>query len=341
MNAKLRDHILTVIISLLIAGIVWRLADIIPQPVTYNGIEIGDIGIPFFNLQNWLERKSIPTLQAYSGDAITNITANPFTTSIIIAPLLLIPDRWISPFFSALSAGLLAYGILRKREYWRLLVFFSFPFIAAVFDTQWSPLFASALYLPFLLPVAIAKPQLGLALAVAGHWKKETVFFTLGIFILSVILYPSWFPDYIKMGALQSYLGWIPVLVFGGIVLLLAVLHWRKSQGRLLLAMSIIPQRLWYDPFLTLFVSRNVREQIILIVGSWIAVILSKSLGWITNFSDQDYRAEFLVVLFLYIPSLIMVLMNKDFEEPTPLVKWIDKILSLIMTNILKLKSYL
>lgn len=334
MNPQLRDNLLIVFISLVIAAVVWYFASIIPHPVAYNGVGLGDVGVPYVSMLNWLSRRPVYNLQAASGNYTINITANPFTTSLVISPLLLLPLRWIGPFFSSFSAGILAYGILRKGEYWRLLVFLSFPFVSAIFDTQWSPLFAAALYIPALLPIAVAKPQLGLSLVVTGRWSKATIFTAFRLIILSIILYPRWPIDYLIHGSLKEYSGWIPIGISIGVFLLFSILRWRSRRGRLLLAMSVVPQRLWYDQFLVLFIPHNVGEQFILILCSWIAALLSKSLGWIITFSDQDYRAVLLTIIMIYFPALFMLFLNDYSKEPSPLVDWIDQFIKYVKNKL-------
>ena len=76
--------------------------------------------------------------------------------------------------FYGLSSALLAFGISR-HGYHRLLVFLAYPYWGGLLAVQWSTLIFASAFFPLLLPVTMAKPQLGLPVALTnlsrpGSW---------------------------------------------------------------------------------------------------------------------------------------------------------------------------
>ena len=84
-----------------------------------------------------------------------------------------------------LSTAAFAWALAAGRAWWRLAALLSVPFLMALYSVQWSPLFTAALLVPALLPLAVVKPQLGLALAAAGRWTWRTVVTAAGIVVAS------------------------------------------------------------------------------------------------------------------------------------------------------------
>ena len=69
--------------------------------------------------------------------------------------------NWPPALFWGISSSLLAFGLTR-HGYTRLLIFFAYPYWAGILTVQWSPLIAASAFFPLLLPVTMAKPQIGL-----------------------------------------------------------------------------------------------------------------------------------------------------------------------------------
>jgi hypothetical protein len=293
------------IISALIGVIAWQLAVVIPQPITYQGVDVGNVGVPLVGLRQWLNGEPVYRLQTIDGVPIVN---NPFTTMLIMSPFLFVPLEIVVPTFCALSSAVLAFGLTKNGELWRLLVFLSFPFISSIHSTQWAPLFMAALLLPGLLPIAVAKPQLGLVLALNGKWRKSMMMVAVCMIVLSFALYPTWLWDWFNDPATRLYGGWIPALTIPGFLLVLLARYWRSERARLLLTISLAPQRMWYDQLLVFLIPSNWKEMMVLTINSWAAVIISRALGWINSFGPQDWRAQMVLATFLYLPALWMVL---------------------------------
>ena len=60
--------------------------------------------------------------------------------------------------FYGISSALMAFGLTR-HGYYRLLVFFAYPYWAGMLAAQWGPLLMASAFFPFLLPTTLVKPQ--------------------------------------------------------------------------------------------------------------------------------------------------------------------------------------
>lgn len=296
--------ILRITAALMMAAIAWQASSIIPQGITYNGIEVGDIGVTVFGMDRWLNGFYVYSLQTDQGI----LYQYPFTGLLITAPLLVIPLQWLVPVFCSISTGILAYALLKEGEIWRYLMFISIPFISSLHSAQWTPLLAASLIVPALLPLAVLKPHTALPLIAAGRWNIWTVLVSAGIIIVSFILYPTWPIDWLNQSNVLDYDGFIPILTLPGILLFMLFPLWRQRRARLLLALSLMPQRLWYDQFLLFMVPETPLEMLTLVIGSWLVLIANSLFGWVTPFGPQDRRLHILTTAVLYLPALYMVL---------------------------------
>src|SRR5690349_4248310 len=63
---------------------------------------------------------------------------NPITAALPFLLLLPLPLDLAASLFIGLSSALLVFGLTRTGQYWRLLVFLSFPYWYAVLTIQWA-----------------------------------------------------------------------------------------------------------------------------------------------------------------------------------------------------------
>ena len=185
----------------------------------------------------------------------------PFTALLTLIPFARIPYDIAGGAFFGLSSGALAYLITRDGL-WRVHVFMSASFVAATLLMQFSPLLMTAAFPPSLGFVATIKPNVGLPiLAYRPTWRA---FIGCAAFVvLSLAIFPRWPFGWLESIRHDTRVGAhaIPLLQFGGFLLALAALRWRLRAGRLLLAMSVIPQQLFFYDQLPLWLVPRTRQQ--------------------------------------------------------------------------------
>lgn len=217
----------------------------------------------------------------------------PLPALLLALPFTPLPAELAGALFVGLSAGLLAWGLSRDG-YARFGLFGSLPFINAILWPQWSLLIAAGIVLPGLLPVALAKPSIGLAAFVARPtWRAFVII--CAILALSLWILPTWPRDWLHN--VRQHGGSVPILFFPGPLVLLALLRWRDWRARLLVGMVIAPQ-LTYDLLPVWLVPRTLRQSLLLTACSWLAV-LAWPLSPVIRTSWTNY--------WIYLPALGIV----------------------------------
>ena len=90
----------------------------------------------------------------------------PFPSVLAVVPFAPFALPVAGALFFATSSGLLAFALSRDG-YARLTLFLSFPYVMAASLGQWAPLVMAAVLLPGLGFLAVCKPNIGVALALA------------------------------------------------------------------------------------------------------------------------------------------------------------------------------
>jgi hypothetical protein len=204
--------------------------------------------------------------------------------------------------FFGVSSALLAFG-LTKQGYVRLLVFLCYPYWAAMITAQWTPLLAASAFFPVCLPLTLAKPHIGLPLALT-NLSRRGVLLSLGLLALTFAVMPSWFSQWLRQ--LGGYQHFFPFLIAPGFLLLLAALKYRDPDARLLLLASVVPQRWFYDPFILFLIPKTRRELVYTVALSWVPGV------WRWSHNQHTLAQVGLwIVLWLYLPMLVVVLFRK------------------------------
>ena len=279
-----------------------------PHSIRLRGVPVGDIGLPLVGMAEFIHGGSPYALRLRSTDA----ALYPFTTMLLLAPLLLIPFKFVAAVFCGVLSALLGFAILRQGPLWRLLIFASPCYLSALHSVQWSPLLVAALLLPPLLPSAVAKPQLGVVLLVAGRWSRTTIAVTAGIVLVSLLIFPQWPLEWLHHGSLGTFNGRSPILVVPGFLLAAAFLLIRTARGRLFIAAAVTLQRYFYDQLPLFLVADSAIQMGILLACSWAVAIASMALGWWQPESGvQDLRTWVALVICLFLPAMAMTFYNE------------------------------
>lgn len=234
----------------------------------------------------------------------TPLEQYPVTAGLFALPFVRLQPENAAALFWGISSGLLAFGISR-HGYHRLLIFLAYPYWGALLTVQWSPIIAAAAFFPWLLPLTMAKPQVGLPVFLTRPsrvgWSACVV-----VGVLSLILMPTWPRLWLKqMGGYQRF---IPMLVWPGPLLLLALFRYRDRDARFLVLSAILPQRWFFDSFTLWLIPQTARELIWTVFFSWGAGIWR---WYHTPHSSTEVGR--LTVIFLYLPMLGVLLLRKRY----------------------------
>ena len=126
------------------------------------------------------------------------------------------------------------------------------------------------------------------------------------IVLLSLALSPGWPSLWLRN--LDSVIEHpAPIAAPFGVLLLSALLRWRRREGRLLLAMAFVPQLLLFaDQLPLMLVARSARDAMLLTIGGWVAAIF-----WFAQEADKFGAVSFAAPYVLagcYLPALWIVL---------------------------------
>jgi len=229
----------------------------------------------------------------------------PLPVALFGVPFVTLPKTLAAAIFFGASSGLLAYGILRSGEPWRLAVFASFPYIYALIFAQWSPLIAASWFFPALAPLLVlVKPNIALPVAL-NRLTRRGVAFATGVLLVSLVIYPSWPWRWLEMT--REYVRVIPLLTLPlGPVLALALVRWQDERARLLATMSVLPFREVYDLTTLWLVPRSLYQAFLLAMLSW-------SVPLFVFFGFQVRPAWSVPLLFL--PALACILYDAWHER--------------------------
>ena len=234
----------------------------------------------------------------------------PLTTALAALPVALPDFRAARLLFVALSGGAFGYAIGRHRP-WLWPSFLSMPFILFASGGQWSALLSAALLLPWLGPLAAAKPSLGLAVLAGARSRSAAIVLVAGslVFIVaSLVLDPQWPGKW--MAALQQSTHFRPLILRpGGFLLLLALIRWRDPDARLLLALAAIPTTgVPYDMLPAALVARTRMQSALLALLTQVAWVVAPAFPSTEPYAEWSWRVGVVTLWSGLIPPLVLVL---------------------------------
>jgi hypothetical protein len=239
----------------------------------------------------------------------TPLEQYPLPAALPALPLLRIAPEIAAGIFYGVSSALLAFGLTREN-YGRLRIFLAFPYWAGFLTAQWPPIIAASAFFPMLLPVTMMKPQVGLPVFLT-RLSRRGLLACLFLGVLSFAVMPQW--PLLWFRQTHYYEHFVPLLIFPGPLLLLALLRYRDRDAWLLLLASIMPQRWFFDSFTLWLIPRSRREILLTAFLSWGAGVWR----WFhqpANFTEVGRLA----VIFIYLPMLVVVLLRSAQAQPPP-----------------------
>ena len=229
----------------------------------------------------------------------TALEQYPLTAAFFALPFLGLRPEVAGGLFYAISSALLAFGLTR-HGYHRLLVLLAYPYWAGILTVQWPPLVMAGAFFPFLLPATLAKPQIGLPVALT-HLNRRGALACAVLALLSLATMPQW--PLLWAGQLGYYEHFIPLLVLPGPLLALALWRYRDRDAQLLFLAALMPQRWFFDAFILWLIPKTRREILLTAFLSWGAGI------WRWYHIPHSFaEAGRWTVVFLYLPMLVVVL---------------------------------
>jgi hypothetical protein len=244
----------------------------------------------------------------------------PLPSVFMALPTASLPPAWSSAITVGAASGLLAFGITRE-SFSRLPIFLSAQFMmGAAAGSAPAILLTAVMAWPALQWLVVMKPNLGLA-AFAQWPTWRAVWGTVLLCGAAFLLVPDW-PLYwvrqvlsMKGGATHTVLGHLsPVMVPGGVVLLLAVLRWRRPEARMVFVLSLVPQTMtFHDVLPVMLVPQTFRQSLTLGLLSHAAFLLSRNeLTTETNMASMFHHTAPLALWLMYVPALILILMRPN-----------------------------
>lgn len=247
-------------------------------------------------------------LLAHQNPYDTPLEQYPLTAAIFALPFLHLPPEIAAGTFLGISSFLLAFGLTRNG-YTRLFIFLAYPYWAAILTVQWSPITAASAFFPLLLPLTMAKPQIGLPVLLT-HVSRRGLVACAALAALTIAVSPSW--PLLWMRQFGNYQHFIPLLLLPGPILLLALLRYRERDAWLLLLAALMPQRWFFDNFILWLIPKSRREILCTVFLSWGAGIWR----WY-HYPHSFIQVGRWSVLFCYLPMLAVVLARKDVDGIT------------------------
>ena len=244
----------------------------------------------------------------------------PLSAPVSILPLGLLPLLWARVVFCALSGALLAYLVTREGWY-RLSLFLAPPYLLHLVWLQWSVLLVCGLFVPWLGWFGAVKPNLGAAYFLAQvQWRRAARYAAIGMVpvVASLLVQPAW--PYGWMASMREYVHGAPtVMLPGGFLLLIALLRWRRWEGRLFLALVCFPQTPGAMSALPLLLIPKTLQGMLIL-----ALLGFASRGMVPFFLPADdtlvpniRQIALMTMWTCYFPALYYLLRLPTREEPT------------------------
>ena len=243
--------------------------------------------------------------QAVAAAHVRGFLYYPMPALVVTAPLGLVSAGVARIVFAAVGMAALAYAAAGRRGALFIGVFSASALVGAV-GGQWSPLLTAGAAVPWLSALWITKPSIGLALMI-GYPTRECIYGGVVLLALSFLFLPTWVGDWTAHLGTPQYLP--PILRPGGFLLLLSLLKWRRPEGRMLAALTVIPHVTTLYETVPLFLIPASRLQGYILLGlTFVAAVVE---AWVVPGGTlvQQVTGRWPVLLVLvYLPALAMLL---------------------------------
>jgi hypothetical protein len=206
---------------------------------------------------------------------------------------------------------------LSTRGSGSLLMLASGAYVHAMVRGQVTPLLVAAVIIVPLGWLLALKPNIGVAMW-AAFPSRRAALQGAGVVLVSLAFMPEW--PRAMWEAIQVNSGHLkpPVLQPFGWLLLLGALRWRTAEGRLLVALALVPQNLLpYEATVLCLIPRTSREMSTLVVGTWIPVValMAQPVRVPLDLALLGRAVWPYLLLSVYLPMLYLVLRRRQPER--------------------------
>jgi hypothetical protein len=235
----------------------------------------------------------------------------PLPALLVTVPFTYIPLPLARGIFAAIGTAAFTWVITRRHR-WTLYFLISGAMLWSWTVVQWPPLLIAAALTPSFSWLLAVKPTLGFALWTAWPSRKAVVGGLLFVAI-SLLVRPGWVQEWLASVAKTPH---EPHLLRpGGFLLLLGLLRWRRPEGRLLAALSLVPQTTaLYETLPLALLCRN-RPQAAGFAGLTMLAHLLYQLGpqgpWPVGAAFQWW----VLLGLVYLPAVVLVLRRSNEAE--------------------------
>lgn len=269
----------------------------------------GDLAGPLEGARRILDGQHNIYATPYAPYASKYALSYPLTASVVVLPLAPLRPQTAAALFVALGTGAAAY-LLSRHRLDDLLLFASAPAVFAWAWAQWSPLLLIQGMGAATVILGIAKPQVAAVMfCFRPNWRGALL--AVAVVLLTLVWSPTWPSDWLRGsfatdGEVSEHSG--ALLAPGGFLLLLAFIRWRDPRARLLLAMAIIPVRLWfYDQLALGFIAQTTRRRLAWVGCTWVAAAIFALSRHVTG-GEGELGRKLAIVTLVYGPALFFVL---------------------------------
>jgi len=236
----------------------------------------------------------------------------PATAAVASMPFAWASARVADALFVGFGAAVLAWALTRRTfANPQLWVFASFPMMVSAQTVQWSPLLTAAAVTPALGFLFAAKPSIGLAILTA-YPSRAAIYGATAFGLITILIWPFWVPAWLaNLPSLTHMIA--PITCWGGPLILLALLKWRRPEARLLVALACTPQTpVLYEVVPLFLLVRNLREAAVLIVLTGVMGRIVVATLSATPYSVWMAGNAQWMVWLVYLPCTAMVLLRPN-----------------------------
>lgn len=233
----------------------------------------------------------------------------PVTAMILAMPFVAFSVQPAAMMFVFVSTFLLAF-VLTRDGWYRLPLFLSPAFLIAVSAAQWSPLITAGFLSPWLAWAFAGKPNHSIAFLASIRSRKSLYVYATSAAVLVLVgfLFLPWWPVRWLQSVGGSSVFMPPIIHFGGPLVLLALLRWRRWEARLIVAMVLTPQTgYWYETLPLLLVAQSYRQSLSLSLISGIG-FATQFLAMVLGFDVTGRDVGGLIIMTCYLPTVFLVL---------------------------------